>query len=72
MAKEKIVYIKETTAGSVVSDIVTFGTICGAFWFNYRFVGGNDAMDILLFLVFFMFAIGKAANIRKLKDIEKG
>lgn len=71
MSKEKIVYVKENTFGSMMSDTFTFGCIVGSFWFNYRFIGGNDALDALLFLVFFLFAIGKAANYRKLAELNK-
>lgn len=67
--KEKIVFLKETTLGSIVNDVFTFSTIVGSFWFNYKFIGGNDALDILLFLVFFMFGIGKAANYKKMKQL---
>jgi hypothetical protein len=67
--KEKIIFVKETTLGSIVSDIFTFGGIVSSFWFNYRFIGGNDALDILLFTVFFLFAMSKAANYRKLKEL---
>lgn len=71
MSKERIVYLKETTLSSVVSDIVTFGCLVGSFWFNYKFIGGNDALDVLLFIVFFLFAMGKAANYRKLAELNK-
>lgn len=66
--KEKIVFVKETTPGSIVSDVFTFGMIVGSFWFNYKFIGGNDALDILLFIVFFLFAFGEAGNYRRLKE----
>jgi hypothetical protein len=70
VSKEKIVYLKETTPGSIVSDVVTFGCIVGSFWFNYRFIGGNDILDVLLFIVFFLFSLGKAGNYRKLRELE--
>lgn len=69
--KEKIVYLKENTLSSLVADTFTFATICGSFWFNYKFINGNNWLDVLLFLCFFMFAIGKAGNVRKLKELDK-
>lgn len=69
--KEKIIFVRETTLGSIVSDIFSFGMIAGSFWFNYRFVGGNDALDVLLFCVFFLFAMGKAKNYRKLQELAR-
>jgi hypothetical protein len=72
MSKEqKIVYLRETTSQSMISDLFSFGTIVAAFWFNYRFIGGNDALDVVLGIAFFMFSIGRAANYKKLKELEK-
>lgn len=71
MSKEKIVYIRETTVGSIASDIATFGIIIGSFWFNYKFIDGNNWLDVLLFLTFFLFAMGKAGNYRKLAELNK-
>lgn len=66
MGKEKdIVIIRETNFASYIADLFTFASICGAFWFNYTFIGGNDALDILLFICFFLFSVGRAANIKR-------
>jgi hypothetical protein len=70
--QEKIIYLKETTVGSIVSDIVTFGTIVGSFWFNYKFINGNNWLDVLLFISFFLFAVGKTGNYRKLAELNRG
>lgn len=71
MSKQKIIYIKENTLSSIVADTFTFASIVASFWFNYRFIDGNNWLDVLLFLCFFMFAIGKAGNMKKLKEIER-
>lgn len=51
---EKLVFVREHTLGSILSDVVTFGVIVASFWFNYRFIDGNNALDTLLFIVFFL------------------
>ena len=60
--KEKIVIVRETTISSVLQDIFTFGLLVGSFWFNYQFIGGNDALDILLFFMFFFMGLGQLRN----------
>lgn len=68
---KKVIYIKENTLGSMLSDFFTFVAIVGSFWFNYKFIDGNNALDALLFICFFMFSVGKAAQIKKVAEIEK-
>jgi hypothetical protein len=67
--KEKIVFIKETTVSSIISDIFTYGFTIGAFWFNYQFIGGNDALDALLFITFFTMSFSHIGNYKKLKEL---
>lgn len=69
--KPKVTYIKENTVGSMLADTFTFASICGAFWFNYTFIGGNDLLDLLLFLCFFIVSIGTVGNVKRLKELEK-
>lgn len=69
MASEKIVFVRETTVSSILQDVFTFGTIVFSFWFNFKFIGGNDALDVLLFICFFLFGIGRAQSYKKLKEL---
>lgn len=68
--RKNTIWVKENTLGSMLSDLFTFGSIVGSFWFNYRFIDGNNWLDVLLFICFFLFAIGKAGNYRKLAELE--
>lgn len=68
---KKVIYIKENTVGSILADTFTFGSIVASFWFNYKFIDGNNILDILLFICFFLFAVGKAGNIKNVAEIEK-
>lgn len=67
--QEKIIVIKETTLSSIINDIVTFSVLLGAFWFNYKFIGGNDALDALLFIVFFIHAATRFRDYKRFKEI---
>lgn len=69
MSKEKVVVIRETNFESYIADTFTFASICASFWFNYKFVGGNDALDVLLFISFFTFSLGRMKN--TLREINK-
>jgi hypothetical protein len=54
MEKEKqIVLVRERTSQSIIQDFVSYAAVLFSFWFNYKFIGGNDALDIILFIVFF-------------------
>lgn len=57
----KYVYLRENTLQSIVQDLSTLGITVLAFWLNYTFIGGNDALDLLLFVLFFVMACGRAA-----------
>jgi hypothetical protein len=59
------IYIRENTLQSIGQDLFSLGMIVLAFWLNYRFIGGNDALDVLLFVLFFLMSFGRAANIAK-------
>ena len=71
--KEKqIVLVREKTKDSIIQDIVSFGAILFSFWFNYKFIGGNDALDILLFIVFFGMGLRSLKEYKLfLEDVKK-
>lgn len=62
---ERVVFIKEHTLWSVLSDVVTFGVIVASFWFNYRFIDGNNILDTLLFICFFFQATGNFKHYKR-------
>jgi hypothetical protein len=68
MEKEKIVFLRETTIGSIVSDILSFGVMCASFWFNYKFIDGNNFLDTLLFISFFTFSVGRLKEFKRLRE----
>lgn len=65
MSKPQVIYVRERTFQSYLADFTTFGTICLSFWFNYKFIDGNNWLDALLFICFFIFAIGRSKEISK-------
>lgn len=69
---EKVIVVRETNFQAYVADAISLGTMCAAFWFNYRFIGGNDAFDALLFSCFFLFAFSRTKDIRRaIKEAEQ-
>ncbi len=70
--KEKVIVIRETNFQSYVADTFTFASMCGSFWFNYKFIGGNHTFDVLLFISFFLFSLGRAKDIiRAIENAKK-
>lgn len=45
--KEKKSFIR-----SFLSNLNTFGCLGFSFYFNYKFIGGNDFFDLIIFLLF--------------------
>lgn len=68
MPEEKIIYIRETTLGSITSDIANFGVIVVSFWFNQQYINGNDWLDALLFIIFFVNVFSKLGNLKRLSE----
>lgn len=62
---KQIVIIREHRFENYLGDALTLGYTSLAFWFNYRFIGGNDAFDVLLFIIFFMFVFNRSMQIYK-------
>lgn len=70
--EKQIVLVRETTAQSIVQDIFTYGVTLFAFWFNYNFIGGNDALDVLLFISFFTISLSHLKNYKLLNEKVNG
>ena len=65
---KKIIYVRERTVQSFFADAITFAVIVASFWFNYKFIDGNNWLDALLFICFFIFAIGRASDMKRQLD----
>lgn len=53
--KEKKSFIR-----SFLSNLNTFGCLGFSFYFNYKFIGGNDFFDLIIFLLFIIIFSCKA------------
>lgn len=69
MNKEYI-YFKENLLQSILSDIATFGFLCGSVWFNYQFVGGSHFLNAIILIMLLLFITAKASG-RKRTFISK-
>jgi len=50
--KKEIIIIREGIIGSIITDIVTFGTLLACMWCNFTFLGNSKIMQ--WFLGFFI------------------
>lgn len=46
--KTEIIFLRESFIQSLMSDIVTFGSLAGMFYFNYRFLGDSVVIQIII------------------------
>ncbi|NDZ93295.1 hypothetical protein G3I13_01790 [Streptomyces sp. SID6673] len=64
----KIIYRYEHPVGSMIADTFTYGIIVASYWINQQFIDGNNFLDLLLLIFFFMFALAKASNIQRMVE----
>lgn len=53
--KPEIIYFRESLKQSVAADTYTFGSIIISFWLNYRFIGNNHFLDVVLIIMALVF-----------------
>lgn len=74
MSEEKVIIItRESIMQSIVSDIFSFVSLGGFFWFNYNFIGNSKFVNFLILLLIMCKAIGAmdSKNIKKYKGISE-
>lgn len=57
--KKEIIYFRESFIQSFLSDLATFGFMCGSIWFNYSFVGGSYFLNGVILIMFLFFVMAK-------------
>ena len=58
-AKVEFFYCYETAAGSIVSDLTTFGILFGGFWLNYNYMGNGVILQLVMGICFFVCATAR-------------
>ena len=53
----ELILIKESLAGSIISDCFTFAIMLGAFWVNYKYIGNSIMMQIIITVTIIAMAI---------------
>lgn len=60
--KQEIIYFRESFISSIISDTFSFGCLLFTFWFNKTFIDGNNFLDTIILIVFFIALMGKTNN----------
>lgn len=60
--KTKIIYFRESLLQSILADATSFGFLLVSYYLNYRFIGGNNFVDVILFIIFFTFTLGRSTK----------
>ena len=61
-SEPKIIVVNESTFQSIASDIFSFGTLIGAFWVNYQFLGDGIILQLVLAFVFIIMSMARGAR----------
>lgn len=70
----RIIICKIGWIASLLSDLQTFGIMAATFWFNYQYMGGNNFVDTILFIAFWISVAARATenkHIIKAKTIDE-
>ena len=60
--ESKMILIREKLLVSIPRDFVTFSSLCGAMYFNYRLCGNSKIMSAFFILIMFMSALNRKNN----------
>ena len=73
--EREVVYYRESAIQSIFTDIGTFSTLLISFYINYKFIGGNNFIDVILLVLFFLListeADRKKRQFTSWKDLRK-
>jgi len=56
----KIIICNESTSQSIISDIFTFGSLVFVLFSNYMWLGNNDIIIYMIFILFILKCVGSA------------
>lgn len=56
----RIIYVRESAAQSIVADLFTFGILIGITTLNFKYWGGHWYMGILIIFLWLVFVAGRA------------
>ena len=62
MSRNISIYEKKGLVRSVLNQLSYFTILGVSFWFNYKFVGGNNFFDAIIFAMFIMSIISKVGD----------
>ena len=71
MEQSNYVIIKEGLLNSIISDIVSFGSMALMFWFNYNYLGNSLLIKVLIVFLLFVVMVTRARkNVNRFKTKE--
>ena len=69
MDKPEFIIAHETAAGSILSDLTTFGILFGGFWLNYNYMGNGVILQLVMGVCFFIYAAARGR--KKVKRLSR-
>lgn len=68
--KKEVIYFRESALQSIIADIGMFGSLVGAFWINYQFIGSSKIVATVILVMWFISIVSRA-NAKKLTFTSK-
>lgn len=68
--KKEVIYFRESALQSIIADIGMFGSLVGAFWVNYQFIGSSKIVATVILVMWFISIVSRA-NAKKLTFTSK-
>lgn len=68
--KKEVIYFRESAIQSIVADVGMFGTLVGAFWVNYQFIGSSKLVATIILIMWFISIVSRA-NAKKVTFTNK-
>lgn len=62
---EHTIFYKESAIQSFLSDLFSFSFLIVTFWFNYKFIDGNNILDFLLLIIFIALLSARSSVLSK-------
>ncbi len=70
MEKPEFLIAYQTSAGSIIADLFTFGVLFGGFWLNYKYMGNGVILQLVMGVCFFVCAAARGNKKVKRLNIE--
>jgi hypothetical protein len=70
-AEKEVIYFRESAIQSILSDFFMWGSLLFAFWFNHKYIDGNNFLDALVLILFFIGTFSRGEKCKRFTSRKK-